>query len=239
MKNNYHRRFFECVINANYYFIFLFVLFLSSCNLNVQSDKETFELKVYKLQNAAWDYIFQKNEEIYDFVNWYETINIDSFCNAFDIDIDTVLSFSIDKYHNNFFDTIYYSNYCFESIVVDRVNVCLTRNECYIHSCSRVGQVNEKFILEEDEIRILDYLLYNCCLIDYNNTSKKYLDTNYAINIRIRAVEQEKYSDLLISDTHEKYDKISLIDCFILGLVKKYTFHSIDSEEPIFFMPVW
>ncbi len=215
-------------------------LMWTSCTSHSNSKSETFVLEAYKINSPNPDYyLFKMNNEKYNcFYNLTECSNANSICDVLGCDIDTTLKLCI-RNDVECFDTIYYSNYCFEQIIFDRISVCLTKDDSYIHCCNSVGQTNLKFKLNLKEIQILNNLIANCDLVDYNSTTqKRFLEDDYAINMRIRIVKQNRYCELLISDSSNEYGRFALLNSFILGLSKKYSNSTIDNEEPCFLVPI-
>lgn len=220
-------------------FLFCAICCFFSCKSPQKSANNSLHLEVFKLDFEGPEYYFfrTQNELIHFFYN--DVCNLDSICKYSGINIDSTFSIDIVDRSDNF-DTIYYANYSYERIIFDRISVLLTRNQCFVHSCLKVGQVNDIFKLEEEEIRILDYLISECDLTETNRNKNIYFDENYSVNYRIRVVNKKnKECDLYLSDTHKSFKKYALLNSYILGLTNKYIFKSQDTETPVFLVPAW
>ena len=198
-------------------------------------------IKAYKIKTEGPNlYLFLKNNEFYHCFRYVPyPSSLDSICSDFGAEIDS--TFDIVIGNQILFDTIYYANFCYEKTIIHKLSICLTRNESFIHCCTDVDQINTKFVLEKDEMRILNQLLSDCSIRDSCNDNKTYLfDNDYAINFRIRVVCQGNHYDLYLSDSHKEYNRYALLNSFLLGLSKKYSsYDGWDEVFPIFLMPVW
>ena len=215
----------------------------NACTTKTKQQKQTKQndtIVAYKLKVQGPDfYIIKYNDELYNvFFNWGKDNQIDSVCKDLGLEIDTTLLVEISN-NTNLFDTLYFANYSIERIIFDRSSVCLTNDECFLHTCSRVGQINIHFKLSDSEKAILNSLISYCGLDEkIINKKEVFQDPGINVSVRIRVVKEDRYYDLLFSDTSTKYKEIALLNCFIIGLTNKYICLSEESEIPTFLLPV-
>ena len=217
------------------------MLFCTCKTPNKQQKDQIYYLNAIRiLAQGPEYYLFSSGNELYSTIdNWGNWSNIDSLCLNTGLEVDTIKKIKV--YGNlSFFDTIYYANYSFETIIFDRISICLTEDECFVHACNRADQVNVHFSLSDLEIAILNSLVLYCGLDkSCTNNIESYLDDNMEINMRIRIINKGRYYDLLLSDASKKHKEIALLNSYIIGLSNKYvSLYSERGEIPTFLLPV-
>lgn len=211
--------------------VICFSSIVGSCSTESNSKKATDTLNAFRIHDLG-EFLFEYGDEVYNiFYNWNDVMDIDSICKEFSVEIDSTISICVDC-GEILFDTICYSNYCYERIVFDKQSVILTNEESFIHVCSRVGHINICFKLTDYEKHILSSLVMRSNFSDlHRNQINKYIQEDYAINSRFRYVYNGEVYELVVSDTSPEYIKYSMLNSFVLGITNKYLNKHINDEE--------